>query len=86
MNDEDRKEFNEAMAALEDNQLARTRNVALDVVATSHMIESYTSGEKAWTCQCSACQYVRDDPRVMDAIAKAVVRNYPKPTITESPS
>lgn len=79
MTDEDRNEFNEAMAALEDNVVAQTRNVAMDVVATSHMIKSYTSGEKSWTCNCSACQYVRQDPRVMDAIAKAVVRNYPKP-------
>jgi hypothetical protein len=81
MNNEDRLEFDEAMAAVEDNILAKTRNVALDVVATSHAIKSYTSGEKEWNCSCYACQYARSDRRVMDAIARNVVKSYPKPII-----
>ena len=80
MNEYDKKEFDAALASLEDNVVARSRNVALDVVATSHMIKSYTSGEKSWICSCSACQYVRSDPRVMEAIARNIVKSYPKPT------
>lgn len=81
MNDYDGKEFDAALTLLEDNIVAQTRNVALDVVATSHMIKSYTSGEKMWTCNCSACQYIRSNPQIMDAIARNIVQNYPKPTI-----
>ena len=62
----------------EDNQLARVRNVGMDVQAIMHMTQSYKSGEREWTCQCPACSYVRRSPQVADAFAKAVVRNYSK--------
>ena len=58
----------------EDEELSRYRNVALDVQATMHMMESYKSGEKAWVCKCMACQYVRKSPQVMQAIARSVVK------------
>ena len=60
---------------IEDNILAKTRNVALDIQATSHMMASYKAGEVEWTCKCVACQYVRQSPRIVDAIARAIVKN-----------
>lgn len=63
---------------IEDNILSRTRNIAMDVQATSHMTKSYLSGEKEWLCICDACNYVRQSPKLVDAIAKAIVKNYHK--------
>ena len=59
---------------IEDEELSCYRNVALDVQATMHMMESYKSGEKEWICRCMACQYIRKSPQVMQAIARAVVK------------
>jgi hypothetical protein len=61
-------------AQKEEEILAKTRDVSLDVVATYHMIKSYKSGEKSWTCQCFACNYVRKTPELVKAIARAIVR------------
>jgi hypothetical protein len=63
--------MNEEDVNFEDCLLSKCRNVALDVVATSHMIESENKREE-WTCECGACQYVRAEPRLVKSIFKAL--------------
>ena len=58
----------------EDMTLAKVRNVALDVLGTYHIMEAYRTTNE-WTCKCSACQYVRAEPRLVASIYKALAKD-----------
>ncbi len=58
-------------AQIEENQLAKVRNVAMDVGATFHIMEAYKQN-KPWTCMCFCCEYIRTNPRLVDTIQKSI--------------
>ena len=66
-------ELETALAQLEETKLSKVRNVGLDLVATIHLIESHES-KREWTCHCSACEYLRNSPRVLESVQKAIYK------------
>ena len=58
-------------AQQEDNELAKYRNIALDVAATVHIIAAYNANS-SWNCQCIACKYMRAAPQLVDSIYKSL--------------
>lgn len=52
------------------NPLFEIREVGLDVVAAMHIGDAIKQN-KGWNCSCAACQYTRNESRVVEAIFKA---------------
>jgi len=51
--------------------LFEKRDMGLDVMATVHLRNAADNGED-WTCDCGACRYLRAEPRIVEAIFKAL--------------
>ena len=49
------------------------RNVKLDIIATLHIRDAQDVGVK-WNCNCSACEYMRKTPKLVEAVYKAIKR------------
>jgi len=58
----------------EQQNLAEIRNIALDAIATAHMIAA-SEEQQEWICNCHACEYLRTEPRLVDAVQKSLARN-----------
>lgn len=56
------------------NPLLQTREVGLDIIGTMHIAKAFNEF-KEWDCKCAACEYVRKEPRLVDAIYKGLKKN-----------
>ena len=68
------EELTEALVNLGKTKLAKVRDVVSDLVATVHMINSNTANQP-WICECPSCEYVRQTPKVMEAIQNAIIKS-----------
>ncbi len=50
-----------------ENPLMKTRDFGLDLMASLHLREAYDAIEP-WNCKCTACEYLRTEPKIVDAL------------------